>query len=80
MRLDIYKGDQLAARFVYGHAPRYYGPLGQQIETLLDATPVIYNLWTAETGLRPLVAGVDWWLASIISAPLARAGFAIRAT
>lgn len=78
MRFDIYKGEELAATFVYGAAPRYYGPVGHEIASLIEATPVVYNLWTQESRPSPAVERADWWAARIISAPLARAGFVLR--
>lgn len=78
MRFDIYKGDELAATFVYGDAPRYYGATGEEIAALIADTPVVYNLWTRETVPAPTSERADWWAARIISAPLARAGFALR--
>lgn len=78
MRFDVYKGEELAATFVYGAAPRYYGLCGREIATLIEATPVIYNLWTQESDVSPIVDRADWWAARIISAPLARAGFVLR--
>ena len=78
MRLDIYKDDRLAASFVYGSAPCYFGREGREIEALIAATPVVYNLWTQESNAKPAADGADWWAARIISAPLARAGFVLR--
>lgn len=78
MRFDVYKGEKLAATFIYGAAPRYYGPCGREIATLIESTPVIYNLWTQEYATNPAVERADWWVARIISAPLARAGFVLR--
>lgn len=78
MRFDVYKGEELAATFVYGAAPRYYGLCGREIAILIEATPVIYNLWTQESHPSPAVERADWWAARIISAPLARAGFVLR--
>ena len=78
MRLDVYKGEELAATFVYGAAPRYYGLCGREIATLIETTPVIYNLWTQECDASPAYERADWWAARIISAPLARAGFVLR--
>ncbi len=80
MRLDIYKDETLAATFVYGAAPNFYGPNGQQIAELIAANAVVHNLWTQETDIAPLPDRVDWWAARIISAPLARAGFRLRIT
>lgn len=80
MRFDIYKEDQLAATFVYGAAPRYFGPVGKEIKALIDGTTIVYNLWTQETGRAPAGERADWWAARIISAPLARAGFVLRPT
>lgn len=78
MRLDIYKDERLAATFVYGAAPCYYGRDGREIEALIAATPVTYNLWTQEAHAQPSAERADWWAARIISAPLARAGFVLR--
>lgn len=78
MRFDIYKGDELAATFVYGNAPRFYGATGEEIAALIAGTAVVYNFWTRETELAPTTERADWWAARIISAPLARAGFALR--
>ncbi len=78
MRFDVYKGEELAATFVYGAVPRYYGLCGREIATLIAATPVIYNLWTQESDASPDYERADWWAARIISAPLARAGFVLR--
>jgi len=78
LRFDVYKGEELAATFVYGAAPRYYGLCGREIATLIEATPVIYNLWTQESDVSPVVERADWWAARIISAPLARSGFVLR--
>lgn len=78
MRLDIYKDDRLGASFVYGAAPRYFGHEGREIEALIAATPVVYNLWTQEAHPEPASERADWWAARIISAPLARAGFVLR--
>lgn len=78
MRLDIYKDATLAATFIYGAAPSFYGTNGQQIADLIAANAVVHNLWTQETDIAPLPDRVDWWAARIISAPLARAGFRLR--
>ncbi len=78
LRFDVYRGGELAATFVYGAAPRYYGPYGREIATLIEATPVVYNLWTQESHVDPCVERADWWAARIISAPLAQAGFVLR--
>jgi hypothetical protein len=78
LRFDVYRGEELAATFVYGATPRYYGPGGREIAILIEATPVIYNLWTQEAHVSPAVERADWWAARIISAPLARAGFVLR--
>ena len=78
MRLDIYKDETLAATFVYGAAPDYYGTNGQQIADLIAANAVVHNLWTQETNIAPLPERADWWASRIISAPLARSGFQLR--
>ncbi len=78
MRLDIYKDNALAATFVYGAAPRYYGQHGEHLADLLDGHAVVHNLWTQETNLAPVPDRADWWAARIISAPLSRAGFRLR--
>lgn len=78
MRFDIYKGEHLAATFVYGLPPRYYGALGDELANLFAATPIVYNLWTREAAPAPTSERADWWAARIISAPLSRAGFALR--
>ena len=78
MRFDIYKGEKLAATFVYGAAPRYYGACGDELAALFAGTPVVYNLWTREVAPAPAEERADWWASRIISAPLARAGFALR--
>lgn len=78
MRLDIYKDDRLAATFVYGAAPCYFGREGREIEALIAATPLTYNLWTREMHAEPASERADWWVSRIISAPLARAGFVLR--
>lgn len=79
MRFDVYKGGDLAATFVYGTAPRYYGACGQEIAALIEVTPVIYNFWTRETDVCPVTERADWWASRIICAPLAKAGFVLRA-
>ncbi len=79
MRFDIYKGEHLAATFVYGLPPRYYGALGDELANLFAATPIVYNLWTREAAPPTTSERADWWAARIISAPLSRAGFALRA-
>lgn len=78
MRFDIYKGEQLAATFVYGRAPRYYGDCGEEFAALLATVPIVYNLWTGEAESAPPCERADWWAARIISAPLCRFGFALR--
>ena len=78
MRFDIYKGEELAATFVYGEKPRYFGAPGDELAVLLATTPVVYNLWTREAALAPPAERADWWASRIISAPLARSGFALR--
>ena len=78
MRFDIYKDDQLAATCVYGALPRFYGRDGREIEALIAATPVTYNLWTQEAHAEPPSERADWWAARIISAPLAKCGFVLR--
>jgi hypothetical protein len=78
MRLDIYKDSALAATFVYGAAPHFYGPHGQQVAALIDANAVVHNIWTQETVIAPTPERADWWAARIISAPLNRAGFRLR--
>lgn len=78
MRLDIYKDDALAATFVYGAAPRFYAPHGEQVEDLIARNIVVYNFWTHESDFAPVPERADWWVARIISAPLARKGFRLR--
>ncbi len=83
MRLDIYRDERLAATFVYGVAPRYYGHDGAEIAALIDTTPLVHNWWSGELharagGVGVDQAGADWWMSRIISAPLARAGFMLR--
>jgi hypothetical protein len=78
MRLEIYKDSSLAATFVYGAAPHFYGPHGQQVAALIDGNAVVHNLWTQDTHVAPLPDRADWWAARIISAPLNRAGFRLR--
>lgn len=78
MRLDIYKDDALAATFVYGADPLFYGQHGQQLEAIIASNVVVYNLWTQEANTSPVPPGADWWAARIISAPLARSGFRLR--
>ncbi len=78
IRFDIYKADQLAATLIYGDAPCYFGPEGEECATLLASTPMIYNLWTGECATEPYSERADWWVARIISTPLVRAGFTLR--
>src|SRR3954468_21046786 len=78
MRLDIYKDSSLAATFVYGAAPHFYGQHGQQVAALIAGNAVVHNIWTQETVVAPLPERADWWAARIISAPLGRAGFQLR--
>jgi hypothetical protein len=78
MRLDIYKDSSLAATFVYGAAPHFYGQHGQQVAALIAGNAVVHNIWTQETVVAPLPERADWWAARIISAPLSRAGFRLR--
>ena len=78
MRLDIYKDSSLAATFVYGAAPHFYGPHGQQVAALIAGNAVVHNFWTQETHVAPVPDRADWWAARIISAPLNRAGFSLR--
>lgn len=78
MRFDIYKGEQLAATFIYGRSPRFYGASGDELAALFATVPIVYNLWTGEAESAPLCERADWWAARIISAPLCRSGFALR--
>ena len=75
---ELIDEPQLAATFVYGAAPHFYGPHGQQVAALIDGNAVVHNLWTQETHVAPLPDRADWWAARIISAPLNRAGFRLR--
>lgn len=78
MRFDIYKGEELAATFVYGTAPRYYGACGDELAALFETTSIVYNFWTREVAPAPAEERADWWASRIISAPLARGGFVLR--
>ena len=78
MRFDIYKGEQLAATFIYGCSPRYYGANGDELAALFATMPIVYNLWTGEAESAPPCERADWWAARIISAPLGRSGFALH--
>lgn len=78
LRFDVYKDEELAATFVYGSAPRYFGLSGREIATLIEETTVIYNFGTQEAGACPGIERADWWAARIISAPLSQAGFILR--
>ncbi len=70
MRLEVYDGDELAALFVFGKEPEYYGVAGAHIRQLVTAVKPTYNHWTGEildTGLRE---DTPEWLATTVSRSL----------
>ena len=80
MRLDIYRGTDLAATFDYGRDPVYHGDLGRRVRALVEAPRPICNPWTGEQLDYPPADRWDWWAAAILSAGLGRAGFSVVAT
>jgi hypothetical protein len=80
-RLDVYRDGTLAATFVYGQDPVYYGASGQEVRSLVERPHESYNPWRDEIGdgaRHP--HDPTWWMANVTGAGLGRAGFEICAT
>ena len=78
MRIDVYRGDTLAATFEYGQYPSYYGEAGRRVRALVARPHCVRNLWTGEAAYAPPAGRADWWAADILSAGLREAGFELR--
>src|SRR5439155_16145033 len=80
MRVEVYRGAELAATLEYGAAPRYFGAPGARVRALLAAPRRVRNPWTGAWAKAPRADTPEWWLAGILEAGLGRAGFALAAT
>jgi hypothetical protein len=77
MRVEVYKGGELAALLVYGSAPVYNGTWGRQVRRLLDRPRYVRNPWTGEVRRKPVPDDPEWWLGGIYGAGLAGRGFTL---
>ena len=77
MRVEIYKGGELAAVLVYGRAPVYSGTWGRQARKLLERPHYVRNRWTGEAGQGPRTDSPAWWLSTIYSVGWAGKGFTV---
>ena len=77
MRVEIYKGGELAAVLVYGRAPVYSGTWGDQARKLIERPHFVRNRWTGEVRKGPPTDSPDWWLANIYSAGWTGKGFTV---
>jgi hypothetical protein len=73
MRLQVYRGDQLAAVFEYGQEPTYHGGVGESVKEAVErgqSAPV-----PTEGTLSEVPS--DWlqWAASIVFPALASGAF-----
>lgn len=72
MLLEVYRGEQLAATFEYGHEPTYHGGIGNIVKEAIEAS-------RKEVLKDIALAGVpsDWlqWVASIVFPALACGAF-----
>ena len=75
MRVEVYKGGELAAVLVYGREPVYSGTWGAQAKKLLERPRYVRNLWTGEGARGPRSDTPEWWLSSIYGAHLTDKGF-----
>ena len=75
-RLDVYRDGALAATFVCGRPPLYFGAAGQEVRALVERPHEAYNPWRDEIGDGALYPeDPTWWAANITGAGLGRAGF-----
>jgi hypothetical protein len=80
-RLEVYRDGALAATFVYGRAPVYRGPAGEEVRALVERPHESYNPWRDEIGDGARRSDdPTWWTANITGAGLGKAGFEIYAT
>jgi hypothetical protein len=77
MRVDVYKGGELAATLVYGRDPVYSGTWGKLVKHLVERPHYVRNRWTGDVQKGPPTDSPDWWLSNIYSAGLAHRGFTI---
>ena len=73
MRLQVYRGDQLAAVFEYGQEPTYHGGAGERVKQVIEqgqgSTP------TTEVALSGVPNEWLQWAASIVYPALASGAF-----
>ena len=79
MRVEVYKGGELAAVLVYGREPVYSGTRGAQAKKLIERPRYVRNLWTGEGTRGPRYDTREWWLSSIYGAHLTEKGFTVFA-
>lgn len=79
MRVEVYKGGELAAVLVYGRDPVYSGTRGTQAKKLIERPRYVRNLWTGEGARGPRYDTPQWWLSSIYGAHLTEKGFTVFA-
>ncbi len=79
MRVEVYKGGELAAVLVYGREPVYSGTRGAQAKKLIERPRYVRNLWTGEGTRGPRYDTPQWWLSTIYGAHLTEKGFTVFA-
>ncbi|HET8626687.1 MAG TPA: hypothetical protein VFL91_04680 [Thermomicrobiales bacterium] len=67
MQVDVYRGLDLTASFVYGDTPQYYGPAG----------PDVRRRVAAARQRRPAGDAPERWLAALLGAALPVAGYQV---
>ncbi|HEX5504740.1 MAG TPA: hypothetical protein VFW96_19135 [Thermomicrobiales bacterium] len=67
MQVDVYHGLSLTASFVYGDAPRYYGPAGRDVRRRVAVA----------RQRRPAGDQPERWLAALLGAALPGAGYQV---
>jgi hypothetical protein len=77
MRVEIYKGGELAAVLVYGRPPIYSGTWGDQARKVIEHVHYVRNRWTGEVRNAPPTDSPDWWLSTIYSAGWAGKDFTV---
>ena len=75
----VYRGDELAATFVFGAPPRYHGAAGAVVRALVEGDHLRYNPWELDVRDSGLYHDTPrWFLASVLlGSGLGRAGFRV---
>jgi hypothetical protein len=73
MRLHVYRGDQLAAVFVYGQEPTYHGGAGAEVKRVVEAGRI--GVGVPEAGVSDVPREWLQWIASIVFPALSSGAF-----